>query len=44
MLGCKPKHFEYTTFSKLTDLWRDAQFGGAKKGKQVGNGPEEIKP
>jgi RHS repeat-associated protein len=29
-----------TTFSKLTDKWRDAQFPGAGKGKQVGNGKE----
>ena len=29
-----------TTFSKLTDKWRDAQYPGAGKGKQVGTGKE----
>jgi len=29
-----------TTFSKLTDKWRDAQYPGAGKGKQVGKGKE----
>jgi RHS repeat-associated protein len=30
-----------TTFSKLTNEWRDAQFPGSVKGKEVGNGPEK---
>jgi RHS repeat-associated protein len=29
-----------TTFSKLTNKWRDAQYPGAGKGKQVGTGKE----